>query len=925
MKKVMAWILAIAAFAAQAVPVFAVKKDSAETEAAYTESKTDSGRAWITLGDKVKGENMIFFDGGQEDKSSPTYNEKVVIEDVEARKVYGGNYIYARLEENFYDAKNDHEFFVILTFYEFGPDKGTFYFDYPTLDGTKRVAVIKDKNPRWATRSIYIDDAYFNHSIDDVKADIKLISGAYNAFAKIEVVNVKAIKNDNSFSVGTVAGANAQTLSQLGLYPEDYSSIAENEITRADVAVRLVNLIGKSKEAEKYESSLSNADDRQKHALGYLEQQGYINWSGSAMENVSQKELVEIFARLSEISIEGDVFENAINADILKKENLMMQPDKTATEDNFAALGYNWLLKKNKYGKMNIADLMSRDVVDIQSIMKVSDTSIQALAYINPVKIETKKVIDPYTGRTYYYTHKGSNTVREYYTANQWTSDNKRFLVEDENSMFYIYDTEKGTLQFLTVANGTAVGASDKMYYVDPETREVKTMDLNTYEVKVIAKLPSNVSGWWGLSLTNDEKYMAINWTENSSELDLAKPFGGLRQRRAPVLDIENGTWNTEFHKEFKAGESAGMVLNHVIINPVYDNLVFFSHEGTTTAIPDRIWLLDTDTNQAFNLFRQKQVSEDLTGETSGHEMWFGDGNRLGFVKYTYNTNIGYSGLMTIDLSGKHKEYVSNEYRYWHCSASPADDRWMVADTQNLEGGLTEIVLVDRYTGKAYLLCKPQLGLISHPGHAHPSFSPDGKKVSFVMNDGTGIIATAWMDVSDIVDKPAEGGRISVSDTCEVPSYKGCVNYISETEKAGEKCYKINTGNRMLVNVKDNKYQGDRVDAKITFSYYDESFMPIRLTYFGWNPKSTSLDKTEQMKYSINRKNTKKWITKTVELKDINLDNMEFIGTDFRIDGGYADCYIKDVNVEVTNVISDFMDQLPWTRYNKPAEEQKDN
>ena len=34
----------------------------------------------------------------------------------------------------------------------------------------------------------------------------------------------------------------------------------------------------------------------------------------------------------------------------------------------------------------------------------------------------------------------------------------------------------------------------------------------------------------------------------------------------------------------------------------------------------------------------------------------------------------------------------------------------------------------------------------------------------------------------------------------------------------------------------------------------------------------------------------------------------------------YADMYIKDVKVEVTNVISDFMDQLPWTKYNKPKE-----
>ena len=265
-------------------------------------------------------------------------------------------------------------------------------------------------------------------------------------------------------------------------------------------------------------------------------------------------------------------------------------------------------------------------------------------------------------------------------------------------------------------------------------------------------------------------------------------------------------------------------------------------------------------------------------------------------------------------MTGKHKEYLNDEYQYWHCAASPANDRFIVADTNNNGDGTVEIVLIDRYTGEATLLCKPRLGYWQHPGHAHPSFSQDGKKISFAMKTPNDVIGTGWMDISDLIDNAPKGSRISVSDECEVPSYEDTVNYIEEAKKDGEDCYMLPAQKKMLVNVKDDKYQGDRVDATISFSYYDESFLPVRLTYFGWNEKSSILDKTEQMRYEIPRKNTKKWKTATIDLKDINLDNMEFVGTDFKIEGTYADLYIKDVKVKVTNVISEFMDQRKWSK-----------
>ncbi len=884
--------------------------------------------AWVILGNDIKEKNITFFDGALEDKKSPTYNEKVIIDGVEARKVYQQNYIYLKLDDKFYDKENDHDFFIKISLYQFGPDRGRLYLQYPSETGSKTLTIWKEKDPMWVTMQVYIGDADFDHSIDDVGADIKIISGVYNAFSKIEIVNARNIKYDNDFDVETLVSAGrADTLKSLGLYSfDEKENYLKNKLTKASAAAKIVKILGREKEALKYNSNMSGISAEESHAIGYLKSNNYADWDGGADEPVSQKELVEAFANIQGLSTEGDVMQTAIDKGLLTKSDMMMQPGKTAIDDNLITLGYRWLIMPGKHGVENIVDMMNENLIDENKLKDASEVRIQGLYYTKPRKLKKTEIIDATTGRRYYCIDKdGAQLVREYYTANLWTADNKRFIVEDawEGSPKYIYDTEKNTLQYLANCYNLVVSKdTDRMYYMcaTAGNRQVRRIDLNTLKVETVADIPYNLTGSEDATITNDEKYFAVNWEEGSDELDYAQPFGGLRKRKVPVLDIETGVWNNTFHHEFVGYDREGMILNHVQINPVYDNLALFAHEGTAEKTPDRLWMVDLDKNEAFNVFRQKQVSEERTGEPAGHEMWFGNGERIAFVKYPKSGNIAHSGIMTIDLTGKHKEYVNGDYQYWHCAASPADDRFIVADTNNIVNGTIEIVLIDRYTGEAHLLCKPRLGYTSHPGHAHPSFSQDGRKISFVVKTSNNVIGTAWMDISDIIDKPLEGGRISISDDCEVPSYKGTKNYIEEKVKDGEACYKIPAEKRMLVNVKDEKYQGDRVDARISFSYYDEGFMPVRLAYFGWDENSTILDKTEQMIYDIPRKNTKKWITETIELKDINLDNMEYVGTDFRIESPYADLYVKDIKVEVTNIISDFMDQRTWSKLYKTAE-----
>ena len=57
---------------------------------------------------------------------------------------------------------------------------------------------------------------------------------------------------------------------------------------------------------------------------------------------------------------------------------------------------------------------------------------------------------------------------------------------------------------------------------------------------------------------------------------------------------------------------------------------------------------------------------------------------------------------------------------FWHCNGS-ADGRWAVGD--NFAGS---IYLIDRRTGETMLLSTDHK---MRPDHAHPTFSPDGKKI----------------------------------------------------------------------------------------------------------------------------------------------------------------------------------------------------
>lgn len=338
--------------------------------------------------------------------------------------------------------------------------------------------------------------------------------------------------------------------------------------------------------------------------------------------------------------------------------------------------------------------------------------------------LEIGEVIDPETGLMYKgIGQSGSHTAHSYFTVMSWRADSRHIVAAvnvDPATMIGTMteiDTADGSARVLQEAmlcfNGL-VAAEDVFYYsMGPE---LLALDMKTGNRRLIAKHPDGCAFLEPLSITNDGKRLGVYW-EQAGKYAIG------------TVDAVTGEVKTVIQPDFPEPYS---IANHAMINPVYTNQLFYAHEGSTEQIVDRIWSADVDTGEACNLFKQRKLPNGENGEYVGHEMWSYDGEWLYFVKYPHSP-LAPTGIYRVSRDGALAEPINGDYRYWHACPSP-DGRYVVADTLLDEGKGCEIVLIDLTTRKSRMLCHVNRWN-RHPGHPHPSFSPDSRKVIFTFAD----------------------------------------------------------------------------------------------------------------------------------------------------------------------------------------------
>jgi oligogalacturonide lyase len=210
-----------------------------------------------------------------------------------------------------------------------------------------------------------------------------------------------------------------------------------------------------------------------------------------------------------------------------------------------------------------------------------------------------------------------------------------------------------------------------------------------------------------------DDRNMDPNQDREASRRRFEAAGKGASEIRG--LDLGTGETKTVAEVPFRMG--------HLQTNPWVPGEILYCHETTGDA-PQRMWVVRAGEGTSRPLYAEAG-DEWVTHETFAgkDEVIF---NLMGHLPYLRERPTGAAvvNLRTnaMTVLGQIEEDMGGGRTggLWHANGSP-DGRWAVADS--FKG---DVYLIDRRSGERILLTTDHK---MKPDHAHPIFSPDGKRV----------------------------------------------------------------------------------------------------------------------------------------------------------------------------------------------------
>lgn len=921
-----------------AVPLCVMTADAATDyritqESVVSPAPIRDGYAGIIFSDVPQMTGMSFEDGIDKDRYDITYSQQVTYKDIPCREVFVENYFYMKMDRAF-AAESDSVFELTIDYWDYGGG-GSFHVEYTTdtAGNYKRITIPKlglDENNQktagtWFRATVYIDDACFTGSMD-YDSDFRIISNAYNAFSRIEVRNVSRTAGETE-DFGVFNGRRANVLHFLGMFDgygegEEFDPCLDKKLTREEFIVQMLKSYNLKEEAlkENLHSGYTDVSAEAEPYIGLAKKMGITEQKAAlgAGEHITQREMFVYYLRLIGAEDEN-LYENAFTLaekyGLNSAGSMIFQPEKEVTVDAFVVPALLAFSKDNlKNGKSPFKTLFEQGVYDQSTILEANDDSLTGWLLSTEFYIQQKTIQDEYSGRTW---HKidflGQSALKEYYTQNCMSQDCTRLYFRDESLRLFEYELATGKTKYidnLLRDYNYMVTPKNNLWYTNDKWEIVK-MSLTDYKKEVMGKIPDwQTSKPFMMQVNNAETRISYEWFDTKGDFDANY------RSRIPIYNLETGEWDLRFSYGF---DTEWYRPNHQCINPKYDNYAFFAHEGNAPdggPQPDRVWVVNMDTNEYYNVFKQKRYSETYVGESAVHEAWSNSGEWLMCVKNVdavdgLTRGVGVGGAVMMRPDGTDKRYIPANYRFtWnnggigdtinHCMLSNTTDRWLVGDSRYGRGWV-DVYLIDTWTGASYHLARTvQTG--ANPGHTHPQFSPDDQTVIFgLWSDDKKRVEIGWMDVSDIVNQPLTGGKYDISDTCDTFGYQGFNHYI-EPRKDAEgniNSFLIPGGNEMYVNVKRELIEKDNTPADVTITYLDKGYNKICISYLTWNQNVGGIGRLTERKQYIQCTGTGKVQSKTLHFDDICLGNMDILGTDFRISGTGVDSVIYSVDVAI--------------------------
>lgn len=850
--------------------------------------------AYVNFYGSLDSKYASFIDGislGITDKNDPLYFEKVSLDGMEGMKQYAANSTYINIEDVFYE-KGDTEILVNICYYDFGPSEGSYYLEYPTTSGSlNQVRIYKPgRNPGWKYATMILPDCDMSHKYEN-GASLRIQNGAYNAWHRIEIVNITKARREKTIPKGITA---------LG-------SIKKRDLEKSKITVLDDPMFSQ-------ENSIKpcSAYDAMTIANRYARNGKSVS-ADNKQTTITQGELLKIFMDALGVKYAntGGIVEYALSIGFIKNDSAFLFDEAPATYSDLEMLMDDVLYYKDADGTVQILKMYNRGFFEGTEIEKIENEQLIAEYYREPRKNPYIKIVDNGTGRTYNYINFfGTQLNRPYLTAQQWLLDGKQFICSTPSGHMYLYNTETQIMRFLAQANTGADGivGGDGMIYYHGKDGALKTLnridpDDPELESKVIYRFPAGVTidmevisddGTWFAGCIQDNN----NYFKTPAGHYPVVVFNVPEESKPGIAD-ETYTIRYYAFEEPEKGH-----LYHLQANPVYKNLVFFCHETNTKNVNygdmlDRVNIMDMETGEVMTYNQGKARGVGI--ELATHETWSADGEYLYLVAMEANGGnvMGSSepigAIIRINKDGTHRQYYRTqayESGSNHCFGS-ADNKWIASDNQFVN-------LTNMETHQVFPIAQSQriIGSKGHPYHAHAQIAR-GHNIMSWGHEHLGVLGIAWYDFSNIVENEvAKGGRYKVNEYVECVSYEDLECESSEVMKNGRQSQMSKAGKSIYYAINPEIADTTNDKIRITFDYLDNSRNPITFTY----TKGVKTQNDQLLRFNgeikVTRKGTGKWKTAVIEIDSANCESIGKYESDFALRGGSTPLYISNMKVE---------------------------
>lgn len=867
----------------------------------YMNEVPDGDIAYCNFYGNLDSRYASFIDGvslGIKDTRDPLYFEQVVLDGYEGRKQYGANTTYINVEDDFYE-KDDHNFIVNIFYYDFGPLEGTYYLEYRTTGGgLAQKSIVKPGNyPGWTYISIVLEDCDLSPHYEN-GASLRIQNGAYNAWRRVEIVNISDCKTEKKDIEG---------VRHLGLRKR--RDLEKTFIVEENKPIFMpINL---AKPCTMYD---------------VLQIKDHITMENSSIDesekekNLTQAELLKIFMDLVNLdySNKESIVDFALETGFVESDGLFLFDEAKATNFNLGSLLNDFLDYEMPDGESFVFKMFNKGFFGDLTVNEIPNDALMADYYAAPRINPYITITDNSTKRTFKYINfYGEDLLRPYLTAPQWLHDGKRFICSTRSGYLYLYDIETQIMSFLAKSerklsdNGDGIVGEDGMIYyhgregalytinrIDPNDPELKS--------KIVYRFPPGVVTLNETFAANG-KWFAGDISDNSNYFKAPSGYAALVVFHIPeesVPGVPDETYQVGYYK-FSEPEKGW--LNHRQANPAYPNMIFFAHETDTSycdydAIRDRSNVMDLNTGEVWT-YNQGYVKNGKNFDLTTHESFSADGEWLTGVTWVSGGAGHYMGQTDQQMvhaifkarpDGSHRQlYFADDYgnNFNHTFFS-SDMEWAVADS-----GFISLMCTD--THQLFPITSwSRNTLKGHPYHAHAQVARN-KYIASWGHTYKGVLGVAWYDFTHIAEKEkAKGEKYNVNEYVDCVSYKNLECESERLTKDGRDCQVVKAGKAIYYEINPDIVDTTNDAIRITFDYLDNSTNSLVITYTGGVRNQNDDRKRFDKQIHFSRQGTGKWKQAVIEIEEANCESVGKYESDFTISGGSAKTYISNVKVE---------------------------